>query len=60
MKIVIKKSGWLQEKYHFDVIAKNGEVIVTSEEYRQMIECNETIKLLQEEIGQAVVIMEWE
>jgi uncharacterized protein YegP (UPF0339 family) len=60
MKIVIKKSGWLKEKYHFNVVAKNGEVVATSEKYHSLIDLNDTIRLIQKDIAQAVVIMEWD
>lgn len=60
MKIVIKKTGWLKEKYHFNVVSKNGKVVATSEKYYNLIDCNDTIKLIQSQIPTAVIMMEWE
>lgn len=39
MYILIKKSGWLRQKYHFVVVAINGKVLCCSENYYNLQDC---------------------
>ena len=45
MKIKITKKGWLKQKYHFVIIAKNGKVIAVSENYNNLADCKSTAEL---------------
>ena len=56
MKIVIVKKGWLKKKYHFQIIAKNGEMIASGRPYFNRKDCEDTVALLKAEVKTAIVV----
>jgi uncharacterized protein YegP (UPF0339 family) len=55
MKILIKKSMFRQ-KYHFTVVASNGKVIAVSENYYNLKDLYDTVKLLQKDLSKAEIV----
>lgn len=60
MKIVISKKGWLKQKYQINVIAINGENLLTSEKYYNLKDVEDTVALLKAELSTATVIYTWD
>jgi len=51
MKIVIKKTFGLRQKFHFVIVAKNGNILATSEKYVNHSDCIAAAELIQREIA---------
>lgn len=57
MKIIIKRKGWLRQKWHFCIVARNGQTLASSENYYNLVDCESAISTIQREIPGAVT--EW-
>lgn len=58
MHIIIKKKGWLKQKYHACIVANNGKTIFSSEKITNLSDLETTIKNMQKEIPKAIVTYE--
>ena len=57
MKIIFKRKGWLRQKWHFCIVAKNGRTLASSERYYNLVDCESASSTIQREIGTATA--EW-
>ena len=55
MKIVIKKTFGLRQKFHFVIVAKNGKILATSEKYVNHSDCLAAAELIQREIAGCII-----
>jgi uncharacterized protein YegP (UPF0339 family) len=58
MKFVLVKSGWLTQKWHFRIVADNGEILASSEKYNNRIDCYAAIRRIKNDAGLADVFDE--
>jgi uncharacterized protein YegP (UPF0339 family) len=47
MKIVISKKGWFRQKWSFQIVARNGNILCSSEKYWNKQDCLDTVYLIQ-------------
>jgi uncharacterized protein YegP (UPF0339 family) len=53
MKIVIKRNGWLRQKWHFCIVAQNGRTLASSGNYYNLVDCESAISTILTEIGES-------
>ena len=58
MHIVIKKKGWLKQKYHACIVANNGKTIFSSEKVINLTDLEKTIANMQRDISKAGITYE--
>lgn len=58
MRIIIKKKGWLKQKYHACIVADNGKTIFTSKNITNLLELETTISNLKKNISNTLVTYE--
>lgn len=58
MHIVIKKKGWLKQKYHACIVADNGKTIFSSEKVTNLSDLEKTIVNMKKEISKAIITYE--
>ena len=57
MKIVIVTKGWLRQKYHFCIVASNGRILATSENYYNKTDCISAAESIQREVSTSFIPM---
>ena len=62
MRIVIFKSKllWSKQKYRFCLVARNGEIIVTSENYTNLKDCEDTAVLIKLSAGKSKITYDFD
>ena len=62
MRIIIYKSKflWLKQKYRFCLVARNGEIIATSEAYYNLKDCEDTAMLIKLSTGKSKIIYDFD
>lgn len=56
MKIEIVKKGWLKQKFHFRIKAKNGKILASSEGYYNRQDLADTLITLMRELPNAEIV----
>jgi uncharacterized protein YegP (UPF0339 family) len=56
MKIEIIKKGWLRQKWHFRIVARNGKTLAASENYHNRQDLADTLISLQKDLPNAEIV----
>jgi uncharacterized protein YegP (UPF0339 family) len=59
MTIEIIKKKWLKQKFHFRIVARNGRVLCTSENYNNLGDVLSAIDSIKYEIPNAQLKSKW-
>jgi hypothetical protein len=60
MKIIIKKKGWLKQKFHAKIVHQNGNILFWSENQANLVDLEEMIKNCKRDMPKAEIVYDFE
>ena len=59
MEIIVKKKGWLRQKYHCCIVHANGNILFWSENQANLKDVADMIKSLKKDLPKAEIVYDF-